>query len=519
MTSLRNRISLVSGLTIVSRFLGLFRDVLFFTCFGVSMIGDAFILAFTLPNLFRRMLGEGTLSSAFIPVYSEVKETHSLQNAHDVLNQVLTRLFLLLCIISIVICLLSWCASNYYWVESQKWVDGLFLNSIIFPYVLLICISAIIVGALNTHKSFFAGAFSPIILNIAMIGGLVFCYFGMSWRGLDLGMALCVSVLVGGIFQAIWPWIQLRRSFDWRWQLNFSTSSGLEKIKGLFVIGAFSAAVSQVNIMVSRFLAYRLEDEGALSYLFLSARLIELPLGVFAISISTVVFPQLSKAFLHARNNDYNHYFARGFRLTMALITPAACGLALLSDSIVSVFFQWGEFGVKDVKFASEVLVISCFALPCYAMAAYFIKAFHSQKNMKVPLHAAVISLCVNFILSVVLMQYYGMIGLAWANVISAFLQTSFLGIKLNVFNFKSLLGEKIFAINSIAISSLFMIGVLWLTILQGYFGESKLSSITELIVLIPLGVLAYGISLTLCGFPELEKYRKKISFGPFNKI
>ena len=140
MTSLTNSISLVSGLTIVSRFLGLFRDVLFFTCFGVSAIGDAFILAFTLPNLFRRMLGEGTLSSAFIPVYSEVKESHSLQNANDVLNQVLTRLFFLLSIISIVVCLLSWWASNYYWVESQKWIDGLFLNSIIFPYVLFICI-------------------------------------------------------------------------------------------------------------------------------------------------------------------------------------------------------------------------------------------------------------------------------------------------------------------------------------------------------------------------------------------
>ena len=517
MTSLTNSISLVSGLTIVSRFLGLFRDVLFFTCFGVSAIGDAFILAFTLPNLFRRMLGEGTLSSAFIPVYSEVKESHSLQNANDVLNQVLTRLFFLLCIISIVVCLLSWCASNYYWVEGQKWIDGLFLNSIIFPYVLLICISAIIVGALNTHKSFFAGAFSPIILNIAMIGGLAFCYFGMSWRGLELGMALCVAVLIGGIFQTAWPWIQLRQSFDWRWKFNFSSSSGLEKIKGLFLIGAFSAAVSQVNIMVSRFLAYRLDDEGALSYLFLSARLIELPLGVFAISISTVVFPQLSKAFQKEQNNEYKNYFARGFRLTMGLIIPAAIGLALLSDTIVSVFFQWGEFGGKDVMLASEVLVISCFALPFYAMAAYFVKAFHSQKNMKAPLHAAVISLCVNFVLSVVLMQYYGMIGLAWANVISACLQTLFLGTRLNVFNLKTLLGEKIFSVNSIIISSFAMLGILWLTIQQEYFGESKLSSIMELMVLIPIGVFVYGISLVVCGFPELKKYRKKILFGFFS--
>ena len=165
MTSLANNISLVSGLTIASRFLGLLRDVLFFTCFGVSAIGDAFILAFTIPNLFRRMLGEGTLSSAFIPVYSEIKTKYSLNKAQEVLNQVLTRLFLLLIVLSVLISLFSWLASHYQWIESQKWINGLYLNSIIFPYVLFICISAIIVGALNTHKKFFAGAFSPIILK------------------------------------------------------------------------------------------------------------------------------------------------------------------------------------------------------------------------------------------------------------------------------------------------------------------------------------------------------------------
>ncbi|MGY8713802.1 MAG: murein biosynthesis integral membrane protein MurJ, partial [Verrucomicrobiia bacterium] len=370
MASLSNSISLVSGLTIVSRLLGLLRDVLFFACFGVSAIGDAFILAFTIPNLFRRMLGEGTLSSAFIPVYSEIKEKYSLRKAQDVLNQVLSRLFVFLFVLSIAVCLISWIASQYNWIDSQKWVNGLFLNTIIFPYVLLICISAIIVGALNTHKSFFAGAFSPIILNLAMISGLAIFYLGMSWRGLNLGIALCFAVLVGGGLQAIWPWFQLRRDFEWRWRFNFSSSAGLEKIKKLFLIGAFSAAVSQVNIMISRFLAYNLEDEGALSYLFLSARLIELPLGVFAISISTVFFPELSQAFSKEKKSEYKNFFARGFRLTMGMILPASIGLALLSDSILSVLFQWGEFGQEDVWLASEVLVVSCFALPFYALAA-----------------------------------------------------------------------------------------------------------------------------------------------------
>ena len=128
MSHLVGNISLVSGLTIVSRFLGLARDVLFFTCFGVSAIGDAFILAFTIPNLFRRMLGEGTLTSAYIPVYSEIEKNQSLEMAHRVLNQVISRLFVFLLALSLSVCLVSWMASDNQWISSQKWINGLYLN-------------------------------------------------------------------------------------------------------------------------------------------------------------------------------------------------------------------------------------------------------------------------------------------------------------------------------------------------------------------------------------------------------
>jgi putative peptidoglycan lipid II flippase len=143
----------------MSRLLGLVRDVLFFTCFGVSAVGSAFILAFTIPNLFRRMLGEGTLSSAFIPVYSETEKKHSLVEAHTILNQVLTRLLIFLIFLSLVICIFSGLISEYQMNLELKWANGLLLNSIIFPYVLFICASAIMVGALQVHGKFFAGAF------------------------------------------------------------------------------------------------------------------------------------------------------------------------------------------------------------------------------------------------------------------------------------------------------------------------------------------------------------------------
>ncbi len=518
MTSISKNISLVSGLTVLSRLLGLLRDVLFFTCFGVSLIGDAFILAFTIPNLFRRMLGEGTLSSAFIPVYSEKIKNGLLNNAHQILNQVLSRLMFFLITLTIVICLFSWSASSNGWLGSLKWNNGLFLNSFIFPYVFLICVSAIMVGALNSHGKFFAGAFSPIILNISMIGCLALFYFFFSWRELDLALALCFAVLLGGFFQLVWPWIQLKMGCSWKWKVDFSSSSGLNRIKSLFVVGFLGAAVGQINIMVSRFLAYSLEDEGSLSYLFLSARLIELPLGVFAISISTVFFPELSRAFSSGKSLEYRNCFSRGFRLTLAITLPAAIGLALLANSILSVFFQWGEFGASDVEVASQVLLISCFALPFYALGAYMVKAFHAQKEMGVPLIAAMISFGVNLTLSLVLMQYFGMYGLAWANVISACIQTIYLAMKLNFFGIKSLLLNAGFSFPSIIISSTAMFCALWSFNQQDFWGIEKFSGVIELLIMISLGIIVYGISLAFLGFPELKKIRNRLAPWTFRK-
>jgi putative peptidoglycan lipid II flippase len=285
----------------------------------------------------------------------------------------------------------------------------------------------------------------------------------------------------------------------------------LEKIKTLFFVGAFGAAVSQINVMVSRFLAYSLDSDGSLSYLFLSARLIELPIGVFAISISTVFFPELSRAFISGEGDKYDSCFARGFRLTLGIILPAAIGLALLSDTILSVLFQWGEFGGGEVDIASSVLIISCFALPFYAIAAYFVKAFHSQKDMNSPLKAAVLSFLINLVLSIILMQEYGMLGLAWANVGAAFFQTIFLATKLKGFDMKLIVLPDSLYIFSILFASLVMLGLLWFFKDQQFFAENKLHSVLELLTCIPLGILIYALSLALLGFPELKYVRKKI--------
>ena len=510
MSKLAKSLSVVSGFTMISRVLGLLRDILFFSCFGSSAIASAFILAFTLPNLFRRMLGEGTLSSAFIPVFAEELEKRGMDSAHRILNQVLSRLALFLVCLCVAVSLLSFFVPNS-WELARKWMDGAFLNAIVFPYVLFICMAAIIVGALNTHRSFFAGAFSPIILNLSMIGSLILAKWGMGLDGMRLAMALCIGVVVGGIAQLTVPWLQLRWGKGWKWKPDLQNSEQLSRIKSLFWVGAFGAAVAQINILVSRFLAYSLDDQGALPYLFLSARLIELPLGVFAIAISTVLFPELARSSGSSDDRGFDEIFARGFRLTLAITLPAAIGLGMLAEPVLSVLFQWGRFGAGDVAQAAKVLYVSAAALPFYALSAYLVKAFHSRKQMKPPLLAGIFSFVVNLGLSLFLMHRYGVIGLAWANVGSSFAQTLILLIQLKNVPLWHYLKPAPFYVLSIMISSAGMAGGLYLLEPLVATDDSQVGNLWRLCLLIPAGVLIKFFFLLAFGFPEAGSVAGKI--------
>lgn len=517
MSKIAKNLSLVSLLTMASRILGLLRDILFFSAFGASIFGEAFILAFTIPNLFRRMLGEGTLSSAFIPVYAEAKKK-SVSLAFGLMNKVLGRLLLGLSVLILLVVSLSYGAAQSGWFESEKWTNGSLLNSITFGYVLFICASAIMVGALNTRGSFFAGALSPILLNLSMISTLAFFGLGLGWSGLGLATVLCVSVLVAGVIQFLLPFLQLRLADGWCWKFDLGRSEELDRIKKIFWVGAMGAAVVQINVLVSRFLAYSLDEQGGVSYLFLASRLIELPLGVFAIAISTVLFPELAKAATESSPKKYMDYFFRGFRMTLAVTLPAAVGLGLLAEPILSVLFEWGQFGSTQVKSASTVLLISSLGLPLYAVSAFMVKAFHSQKKMIHPLRAALISLIANAVLSVWLMQDHGVYGLALANVLAAFIQTVYLITKTEGFVFLTFIQKQPLFFLPILFSSLLMGVILyllndWITLPTG-----KGSDIAKLFLFIPMGAFFYFLFCYASRVPEArifgEKMTKSLPFG-----
>ncbi|NBB80437.1 MAG: murein biosynthesis integral membrane protein MurJ [Verrucomicrobia bacterium] len=419
---LRNlkNIAVVSLSTVGSRVLGLTRDILIFAALGTSLWNSAFILAFTLPNLFRRLLGEGALTSALVPVFSDMREREGQTGAFRFFNQVLLRLLLALgVIVTVGMALLAW-ASGQPWLP-ERWMLGAELAVWLLPYMLFICLAAIISAGLNLVGRFAVAASTPILLNGAMIGSLLI------GRWLEADPAgtvywLCGGVLLGGSLQLLVPAIDLMRQ-GWRPKIESRGGAELTELWQLFLPGLMGAAILQVNILVSRLLAYSLE-ESAVSVLYLASRLMELPLGVFTIAVATVFFPLLAKARSTGDEAGFSQAFLQGMRLVTAIAVPAGVGLAVLGEPILELLFLWGAFEQADITATLPLLAIYGLGLPFYSAATYATRGLHAVKDMRTPVRVAGWCLLINLLAGLGLMRLFGAAGLAAANVLSAVVQS-----------------------------------------------------------------------------------------------
>jgi len=505
------KLSVVSGATLLSRILGLVRDILFFSIFGTSILGEAFLLAFTFPNLFRRMLGEGTLTSALIPTYTSCIQKKGQARALSLLNQVFTRLLCFLGILALVVVVVSLLFSFSGIYEKPKWTLGALYNSITFGYVILICASAILVGVLNVHENFFEGAISPVLLNACMIGALCLSFSSYMVDRHAVALALCGSVILAGTFQLSLPWFRLRKKLSWHWRPTLAQSEELTALSKLFWVGALGAAVAQINILVSRVFAYSLSEEGSLAFLYIAARLVELPLGLFAIAISTVIFPLLSKASASEDKVDFQNHFFKGLRMIVAITLPASVGLCLLAEPVLQLLFEWQEFERENVVRGAMVLQVAAWTIPAYAVSQYLVKVHHSRKNMKIPLRAAVVSLLTNAALSLFLMNMFGVIGLAWANLISSLLQVIILMTDLSFLGILSCLDRDKIALNLSLSASFIMASFVYFAdeFLANY--TSKLSTMVSVSLTILCAAALYFLLLSIMKFPETKGIVKRV--------
>lgn len=489
-------IGIVTGLTAVSRVLGLVRDQLSAAVFGTSALNSAFITAFSLPNLFRRFLGEGSLTAAFVPTLQEELHENKQAGAFRLLSQVTTWLAVVTGGL-VLVGMLLFSQSRILTGHDSKWYLAADLTVLLFPYLAFVCLAAAFSATLNVMQRFTEPALSPIWLNLTMIVSLGGA--GLHWAETDMGRMywLCAGVLAGGFLQMAVPAAVLVR-LGWRPRADLTLSPRVREIAMLMAPGLFGTAIYQINIYVSRLLAFSINDSAA-SVLFYANRLTELPIGVFAIAVATVIYPLLAR---HAAERKFSlmaEDYRKGLRLILLINVPAGAGLALLAEPMIRVLFQRGAFTADDTAMMAPLLALFAVGMPFFSITSLSTRAFYALKDTATPVKLAGISFVINLGLSLLLMRPLGAAGLVLASTVAIVVQTwllqRLLTQRLPEMAFQPLwgtVGKILFAV--LGMAAVVVGGRLLLGDHMTGFGRNAIA----LGALIPLGIAVYGAALWL---------------------
>jgi putative peptidoglycan lipid II flippase len=405
--------------TMLSRIFGFIRDMVVAAFFGAGLATDAFFVAFRIPNLLRRLLAEGSLTVSFVPVFTDYLKKSSKEEAFELADIAFTTLSILLVAVSLAGVLLSpiivtVMAPGFTKVPDQYDLT-VFLTRLMFPYIFFISLVALCMGILNSLRHFAAPALSPVVLNICMIlAALTLRDFFQ-----EPIVALAVGVMVGGILQLAMQWPFLMK-MGVRLKPNFNFDHpGIRRIGLLMMPAAFGAAIYQINIFISTILASLLPS-GSVSYLYYADRVVELPLGVFAIAVGTATLPSFSEQVAGGHFEELKKTISFSLRLILFITIPAMVALIVLRVPIISVLFQRGAFGVEATYLTAQALLFYAFGLWAFSVIRVVVSAFYSLQDTKSPMKAAIVALIVNVVFSVILMFPLKHGGLALATSIAS---------------------------------------------------------------------------------------------------
>jgi putative peptidoglycan lipid II flippase len=414
----------VGAATLLSRILGFVRDAVIAWYFGAGFSSDAFIAAFRIPNLFRRLFAEGSLSAAFIPVFTEYVVNNDQDEAFSLARSAFRLLSIILIIATIGGILLSpWIvrliAPGF---DAQKISLTVTLTRLMFPYFFCIGLMALCMGILNVLGHFAAPALAPVILNLTIIGSVLFISPTMPTP--VIGLAL--GVLIGGVLQlALQLPILVHKGFRF-WKKARLMHPALNKVGISIIPMTLGGGVYQINIIVGTFLATLLA-EGSVTYLYFADRLVQFPLGIFAIAAATAVLPSLSRQAAIREFDELRKTFAQALKLVFFISIPAMVGLIVLKEPIVILLFQRGEFDAAATQLTAQAVLYYGLGLWAFSAVRIVAATFFAMQDTRTPVIMAVISIIANIILAVVLMKPLAHGGLALATSLSSMLNLGLL--------------------------------------------------------------------------------------------
>jgi len=491
----------VGIMTFISRILGFVRDMVIARLFGASAGADAFFVAFKIPNFFRRLFAEGAFSQAFVPVLAETKE----KRGHDAVRQLVAAIGLRLGLVLLVLTLFGVFGASLWMTvfapgfrnDPAKFELATAMLQLTFPYLLLISLVALSSALMNTYNRFIVPAFTPVWLNLVLIGAAI-------WLAPQLDepvMALAWGVLLAGLVQLLF-----HLPFLWQMKLlpkpTFASDPGVGEVKRLMLPALFGVSVAQINLLVDTILASFLVT-GSVSWLYYSDRLMEFPLGVFGVALATVVLPGLSKKAARSDWSGFKQDLDFALKLVTLIALPAMLGLLLLAQPMLVTLFFYGEFTAFDVLMSSQSLMAYSLGLVAFILVKVLAPAFYARKDMKTPVKIAVVALLSNIVLNLILIGPLAHVGLALATALSAIINAGLLYyflVKQGVFSLQTPWRG---FLTQVALGLFAMVLVIFYfnPDPQAWLAFSALHRVTWLLTLIFLAGGAYGLMMILVGF------------------
>lgn len=419
----------VGGFTFLSRILGLLRDQMIAAFVGAGAVADAFVLAFRLPNMFRRIFAEGAFSTAFVPVYNRVRQEQGDPEALNFARQALGALLVVmvpLCALIIwgmpaVIALMAPGFSD----DAAKVAMAVDFGRIMFGYLVAMAVLALFSGVLQSHDRFSAAAAAPTMLNVVIIAALVGV---LPFTGMP-GYLLSWSVALAGVLQvAVVVW-GLRRQGLQVMSPRFGWSRDLAKLAVLMGPGIISAGVWQINTLAHSIIASA--QDGALAYLYYADRLYQLPLGLIGVAFGVVLLPSLSRALREGREAEAEVSLNRGIEFALLLTLPAAFALVAIPQALCVGLFEWGAFTRADSNATAWALLMLGLGVPPSVLTKVFMPCFFAREDTKTPMQHAILAVVVSVALGLILFQYIGYVGLALAISLSMWVMAAFQGATL----------------------------------------------------------------------------------------
>jgi len=501
----------IASLTAISRVFGLLRDIAYSHFFGANQLLDAWIIAFRIPNLSRRLFGEGAASASFIPVYSETLYKDR-QKAAKLANTVVTVLIVILAALVLAAEAGIWIYYKFL-ARTAETELILSLTSIMLPYMLFVCTVAVLAGILNVHRHFASPAAAPIVLNIFIIGAILFTGWMLKLQTRRQLFFVAVAVLIAGAAQIAIQIRPLQRSgvsLRPAWQIHSESFKKILLMMGPMILGL---TATQINTLADDLIAWWFSGSqekgrffelfgaqiqypmwrGSVSHLYYAQRLYQLPLGVLGISLATAIFPVMSE---DAAGKDFEALqknISKGICGTVFVAVPATIGLILVATTLISAAFEHGRFTNEDTRMVARTLAFYALGLCGYFAQQILARAFYSIQDSKVPMRSALVAVFVNLLLNLTLIWYLGRAGLACATAVCSYLQVTILIVALHRRLGPAILhGLPIAFIKTLAAAVLMGLVAAAIMTLMKNLPDGRLFDILRLAVVVPAAAAVY---------------------------